>query len=92
MANPRPIVPLAHGDAAAHRRLLAERVNSALPKDGTEGAQAPIPLMSYAVAELPDATLWLGAVVYVSNETGGAVVAFSDGTNWRRVTDRAVCS
>jgi hypothetical protein len=26
----------------------------------------------------------------VSNETGGAVLAFSDGTNWRRVTDRNI--
>ena len=24
--------------------------------------------------------------------TGGGVIAFSDGTNWRRVTDRAVIS
>jgi hypothetical protein len=28
--------------------------------------------------------------VYCSNESGGAVPAFSDGTNWRRVTDRAI--
>jgi hypothetical protein len=28
--------------------------------------------------------------VYCSDESGGAVPAFSDGTNWRRVTDRAV--
>lgn len=31
-----------------------------------------------------------GALIYVSDETGGAVLAFGDGTNWRRVTDRAV--
>ena len=31
-----------------------------------------------------------GAQVFVSNESGGAVPAFSDGTNWRRVTDRAI--
>lgn len=28
----------------------------------------------------------------VSDETGGAIPAFSDGTNWRRVSDRAVVS
>lgn len=33
-----------------------------------------------------------GAQVFVTNETGGAVMAFSDGTNWRRVTDRALIS
>ena len=31
-------------------------------------------------------------LVMVSDETGGIVPAFSDSTNWRRVTDRAVIS
>ncbi len=48
-------------------------------------------LRSYTVAGLPPATT-AGQVIYVSNATGGAVPAFSDGTNWRRVTDRAVVS
>ncbi len=48
---------------------------------------------SFTVAGLPSAsTLGAGAVVFVSNESGGAVLAFSDGTNWRRVTDRAIVS
>lgn len=46
---------------------------------------------SHVVASLPAATT-AGRIIYVSNETGGAVLAFSDGTNWRRVTDRAVVS
>jgi hypothetical protein len=33
-----------------------------------------------------------GALVYVSDEAGGPVVAFADGTTWRRVTDRAIVS
>jgi hypothetical protein len=33
-----------------------------------------------------------GQFVYCSNESGGAVPAFADGTNWRRVTDRAIVS
>ena len=44
---------------------------------------------SYAVAGLPSVTP-AAQLVYVSDESGGAVPAFSDGTNWRRVTDRAV--
>jgi hypothetical protein len=44
---------------------------------------------SYTVATLPVATT-AGRLIYVSDESGGAVVAFSDGTNWRRLTDRAV--
>lgn len=31
-------------------------------------------------------------MIIVSNEVGGLVPAFSDGTNWRRVTDRAIVS
>lgn len=48
---------------------------------------------SYTVATLPSAaTTGAGAMVFVSDETGGAVMAFSDGTNWRRMTDRVVVS
>lgn len=88
----RPLVPLTHSDEAFHRRLLAERANASLPKDGSEAMVTPLRLASYTVATLPDATLWTGAEVFVSDETGGAVTAFSDGTNWRRSTDRAVVS
>jgi hypothetical protein len=45
---------------------------------------------SFTVATVPSAaTAGAGAIIYVSNETGGAVIAFSDGANWKRVTDRA---
>lgn len=47
---------------------------------------------SATVAGLPSAASIDGAIIYVSNESGGAVLAFSDGTNWRRVTDRAIVS
>jgi len=48
---------------------------------------------SLTVAELPPASSpGNRAIAYVSDESGGAVLAFSDGTNWRRVTDRAVVS
>jgi hypothetical protein len=30
--------------------------------------------------------------VHVTDDAGGSVLAFSDGANWRRVTDRAVVS
>lgn len=53
----------------------------------------PIRCASYTVATLPSASAaGAGAQVYVSDESGGAVPTFSDGTNWRRVTDRAVVS
>jgi pectate lyase-like protein len=51
-------------------------------------------LRRYAKAALPSAAAaeHLGNLVYVTDEAGGAVPAFCDGTNWRRVTDRAVVS
>lgn len=51
----------------------------------------PFQLPSYTVANLPT-TVSGGTLAYCSNETGGAVPVFYDGTNWRRVTDRAVAA
>jgi hypothetical protein len=47
-------------------------------------------LPSFVKTELPDAATFINCLIYVSDETGGATVAFSDGTDWRRVQDRAV--
>jgi Protein of unknown function (DUF2793) len=45
---------------------------------------------SVAKAALPSAaTAGAGGLVYVPDDSGGAVLAFSDGAVWRRVTDRA---
>jgi hypothetical protein len=46
---------------------------------------------SFTVANLPDPVV-PGRVIYVSDESGGAVLAFADGSNWRRATDRVVVS
>jgi hypothetical protein len=48
-------------------------------------------LPSYTVSTLPS-TNPAGGMLFVTDETGGSVPAFSDGTNWRRVTDRAIVS
>lgn len=53
---------------------------------------AQVQLHSYTVSTLPDATIEAGGMIFVSDEVGGAVPAFTDGTNWRRVTDRAIVS
>jgi hypothetical protein len=55
--------------------------------------EGPVRVGSYTVAGVPSAaTAGAGAIVLVSDEAGGAVLAFSDGSDWRRVTDRAVIS
>lgn len=52
----------------------------------------PDRMAEYTVATLPDPVKWRGGIIIVTNETGGEVPAWSDGTDWRRVTDRAVVS
>ncbi len=47
---------------------------------------------SYTVSTAPDASTNTGIQIYVSDDVGGATLAFSDGTNWRRVQDRAIIS
>lgn len=74
-------------------------------KDGTVGNEwfkwfvsirdrmnGPFELQSYALADVPAAENYTGFMIYVTDESGGAVPAFSDGTDWRRVTDRSVIS
>lgn len=66
------------------------RLNRVLPKDGSEAMRGPMVLKTYLVAALPTAGDFTQGLIYVSDETGGAIPAFSDGTNWRRVSDRAI--
>lgn len=46
---------------------------------------------TFTVAKVPSAAQ-PGQMIFISDETGGPVMAFSDGTNWRRITDRAIIS
>jgi hypothetical protein len=52
----------------------------------------PLPGFVSTVSGAPVPGIYVGHIIYVTDETGGPVLAFSDGTNWRRVTDRAVIS
>lgn len=49
-------------------------------------------LESFVAAALPDPAVEIRKLIYISDESGGAVPAFSDGTDFRRVTDRAIVS
>ena len=46
----------------------------------------------FTVATLPDAGTYKWHMVICTDETGGEVPVWSDGTNWRRVTDRVIAS
>lgn len=50
--------------------------------------QAP----TYTVATVPAAATYPRGIIYVSNQSTGAELAFSDGTNWRICSTRAVIS
>ena len=52
----------------------------------------PVTLPSHTVVQLGNISPTTGTMSYCSNESGGAVPAFYDGTNWRRVTDRNIVS
>ena len=61
-----------------------QRLNAMLPADGSEG------FTEYTVSTLPTGVG--GALIPVTDEVGGYTFAFYDGTNWRRVQDRAIVS
>jgi len=71
--------------------LLIRVLNALINRLGGETWSA-VPLPSYTVATLPTTGIETPSLAYCSNETGGAVPVFFDGTNWRRVTDRAIAS
>ena len=59
----------------------------------TNDDRMPTPHDSYTVSEANSLSyLNTGDMIFVSNESGGATMAFYDGSNWRRVQDRAVIS
>lgn len=51
-----------------------------------------IAMDSYTVAQLAEYEPASPALAFCTDETGGAVPVFWDGSDWRRMTDRAVAS
>lgn len=90
--NEKPFVVYVHGAARAHFDSQGNVGIGVFPPSTRLDVAGPIKVKSYAVAALPDATIGAGAMVYVSDESGGPVIAFSDGSGWRRLTDRALVS
>ena len=61
--------------------------------------QGPFSLQGYTVQALPSAQEngsmtgnVFSSLIFISNESGGPTLAFSDGTNWRRTSDNAIVS
>ena len=77
-----------NGVATDRMQLFLDELEQFL-NDNLLGLQVQLPV--YTVATIPTAANQ-GGMIFVSDETGGAIPAFSDGTNWRRATDRAIVS
>lgn len=72
-------------DGAGRTGLGVSAPTSRLQVDGA------VRVKSHLKAALPSASAeGAGAMIYVSDDAAGATLAFSDGTTWRRVHDRAV--
>lgn len=86
------------GDYFANGRLmpafdvLTRTVNALLARTGGVAFKALGPIPSYEVATAPEAIAYPRCLIHVSDESGGETLAFSDGTYWRRMSDRAIIS
>ena len=100
MANIEPIttqlnqidaIGFVNGEVVETSLLMQNFIDDLVQKLNAQLFGVGIRFPSYTVVGLPvvpDVTE--PSLIFVSDETGGAVPAFSDGTNWRRVTDRAI--
>ena len=64
------------------------------PVTSSDGFVGLITLTNYTVASAPSAaTAGAGTIAYISNGAGGdPILAYSDGTNWKRTDTRATIS
>lgn len=77
-----PHVPVTATNQAEWTRQAANAINAMI------GVVNVAPAYSASALPAPEK----GRMAFVTDEAGGAVLAFGDGTAWRRVTDRAVVS
>lgn len=85
-----------HGDKVVNNGVFSVRMQSfvddlVLQLNNRLLGQS-VKLQPYTVATLPNVLRNTNGLIIVTDETGGFVTAFSDGTNWRRTTDRAIVS
>lgn len=83
LAIPRADEPLGQGKLSTNWYSFLERL--------TRRVNGPLPLKSLTVAQLPSAP-GDGLVVFVSDASGGAVPAYSEGGQWLRFADNTVVS
>lgn len=79
-------------ETQAIRQLVWLTIAEAFGLDVTTTATMIFQAPTYTVATLPAAATYPRGVIYVSNQSTGAELAFSDGTNWRICSTRAIVS
>lgn len=79
-------------DFAELRSVAWQTLVEALGFDVATDATLLIQLKTYTVSTLPTASSYPRGIIYVSNQSTGAEPAFSDGTNWRIFSTRAIVS
>lgn len=100
--NPSPQLPRPFGpDLKLWAVNMVQQLSDILQQDATsinqlvtagQAPSNPVLLPTFLKTTLPVAADWKNALIIVSNDAGGLTVAFSDGTNWRRVQDRNIIS
>lgn len=79
------------GTPFTYKQLLRIKIGSFVRTKGLN-IDLPLPAFTSTVATLPDPEVYINHIIYVIDETGGPILAFSDGTDWLRVTDRVIVS
>jgi hypothetical protein len=86
---------LSHNGTTTQIRTVFKGFGDGRTELGSNGSKStfsgPAVLASYTVsaANALGASSYTGAMIFVSDESGGAVAAYSNGTTWKRVTDGA---
>ena len=75
-------------DAPQWAQRLAQDIGDELAR--LQARRAPVALPSFAKANMPNPALYPAHWIFVTDDVGGSTPAFSDGTNFRRVSDRAI--
>lgn len=86
-----PLVDPKTGVASVAGRMLLATVAGLLSRAGGPTGSLGVELPQFAKLNLPPATK-AARMIFVTDDVGGATPAFSDGTNWRRTSDRNVIS
>lgn len=71
---------------------LVRALNAILDRVGGSDGSKGLALKRYTVAQIGELSPQEGRLFYCTNDAGGEVPSFADGSGVRRVTDRAVVS